>query len=438
MNTHVDKTQENKSQSISALSSEVQNSGESTFQFVDNRPETIAQRKLQEMANNSPKVSQLRAFQKMMSLDDVKVYSNSGKPDQLQAHAYAQGSNIHLAPGQEKHLPHEAWHVVQQEQGRVKPTVQMKGKVNIDDDVGLEKEADVMGGKSLQTSSFISSSKSSHQLKKIGVAQRVPAFPNGSINNGLYSVSKITGLNFVNNAMLYGNALVGRPHSNVPLELHMLQIVDDSGQALVSKHSTEATTTIVHSDFSQLSDGLYWVRGVARSLAGTTLYNGFQVEVRSLVPEGGIMIGAPIVGSTYLGSHWTSSTYNDSFRINGIQNKGEAQARFGEGLYITSNADYGWKAAMSKIQEIGSGNVSEMAVFLRPGQALKNEFDGQYMNGQFTNPPWTGNKDLDKYITNYDTIYDTSEKEIKFNSRAFGKINIVWMGDFNPVTRMPI
>ena len=27
--------------------------------------------------------------------------------------AYAQGSDIHLAPGQEQHLPHEAWHVVQ-------------------------------------------------------------------------------------------------------------------------------------------------------------------------------------------------------------------------------------------------------------------------------------------------------------------------------------
>jgi hypothetical protein len=27
-------------------------------------------------------------------------------------------------PGQEQHLPHEAWHVVQQKQGRVKPTGQ--------------------------------------------------------------------------------------------------------------------------------------------------------------------------------------------------------------------------------------------------------------------------------------------------------------------------
>ena len=81
------------------------------------------------------------------SMDDVKVHRNSDKPAQLQAHAYAQGTDIHLGPGQEKHLPHEAWHVVQQKQGRVKPTKQLKSKVNVNDDAGLEKEADVMGAK---------------------------------------------------------------------------------------------------------------------------------------------------------------------------------------------------------------------------------------------------------------------------------------------------
>lgn len=42
-------------------------------------------------------------------------------------------------------MPHEAWHVVQQKQGRVKPTIQLKGKVDVNDDAGLEKEADAMG-----------------------------------------------------------------------------------------------------------------------------------------------------------------------------------------------------------------------------------------------------------------------------------------------------
>ncbi len=81
-----------------------------------------------------------------LSMDHVKVHYNSSQPAQLNALAYAQGSDIHVAPGQEQHLPHEAWHVVQQAQGRVKPTMQAKG-TPINDDQGLEQEADTMGMK---------------------------------------------------------------------------------------------------------------------------------------------------------------------------------------------------------------------------------------------------------------------------------------------------
>jgi hypothetical protein len=85
-----------------------------------------------------------------LSLDDVKVHRNSSKPEQLNALAYAQGTDIHVAPGQEQHLPHEAWHIVQQKQGRVRPTMQMKIGIPVNDDAGLEKEADVMGSRALQ------------------------------------------------------------------------------------------------------------------------------------------------------------------------------------------------------------------------------------------------------------------------------------------------
>jgi len=78
-------------------------------------------------------------------MNDVKVHYNSSKPAQLQAFAYAQGNDIHVGPGQEKHLPHEAWHLVQQRQGRVALTAQLKGGTAINDDSGLEKEADQMG-----------------------------------------------------------------------------------------------------------------------------------------------------------------------------------------------------------------------------------------------------------------------------------------------------
>ncbi|WP_422360474.1 DUF4157 domain-containing protein [Reichenbachiella sp.] len=83
-----------------------------------------------------------------MSLDHVKVHYNSSKPAAVQAHAYAQGSNIHLASGQEKHLPHELGHVVQQAQGRVKPTTTVNGMA-VNDNAGLEKEADVMGARAM-------------------------------------------------------------------------------------------------------------------------------------------------------------------------------------------------------------------------------------------------------------------------------------------------
>ena len=95
-----------------------------------------------------------------LSLNDVKVHRNSDKPAQLQAHAYAQGTDIHLGPGQEKHLPHELGHVVQQKEGRVKPTVQLKDKVSINDDSSLEKEADVLGANAQKTSII---SEVSHQ-----------------------------------------------------------------------------------------------------------------------------------------------------------------------------------------------------------------------------------------------------------------------------------
>ena len=85
-----------------------------------------------------------------LSLDNVKVHYNSSQPAQLNALAYTQGSDIHVAPGQERYLPHEAWHVVQQAQGRVTPTMQMKGGVPVNDDQGLEHEADVMGANALR------------------------------------------------------------------------------------------------------------------------------------------------------------------------------------------------------------------------------------------------------------------------------------------------
>ncbi len=101
-------------------------------------------------ANNTGMPDQLKSGIESLSglaMDHVQVHYNSAKPAQLNAHAYAQGSDIHVAPGQEQHLPHEAWHLVQQAQGRVQPTLQLNGGVPVNDDASLEREADLMGAR---------------------------------------------------------------------------------------------------------------------------------------------------------------------------------------------------------------------------------------------------------------------------------------------------
>ncbi|EAQ65580.1 hypothetical protein MED121_08448 [Marinomonas sp. MED121] len=80
------------------------------------------------------------------SLEDIRVHYDSDKPRKIGAHAYAQGHDIYLAPGKEEHLAHEAWHIVQQKQGRVKATTDING-ILVNNDAALEQEADTMAAK---------------------------------------------------------------------------------------------------------------------------------------------------------------------------------------------------------------------------------------------------------------------------------------------------
>lgn len=115
-------------------------------------PPPPAQRAATPAANRTGLPDRLKAGIEGLSglaMDDVRVHRNSSRPATLQAHAYAQGTDIHLAPGQDHHLPHEAWHVIQQKQGRVQATMQLAAGVPVNDDAGLEREADVMGARAL-------------------------------------------------------------------------------------------------------------------------------------------------------------------------------------------------------------------------------------------------------------------------------------------------
>ena len=85
-----------------------------------------------------------------LALGDVQVHSGSSLPARYGALAITQGNAIHLGPGQAQHLAHEAWHVVQQRQGRVAATLPARaGLAPVNDDAALEAEADVMGQRAL-------------------------------------------------------------------------------------------------------------------------------------------------------------------------------------------------------------------------------------------------------------------------------------------------
>jgi len=253
MNVYADKIEKNKVKSN--VVSQMKIDSKLTTKFYNSRPEAIAQAKLQDLANSSMRVKQLKTLHDMSnnslivqqatqlqaisdsnqiiqqkenntglpdglksgieslsgySMDDVKVHHNSDKPAQLSAHAYAQGSNIHLGSGQEKHLPHEAWHVVQQKQGRVKETTQMHGSMKINDDSALEREADVMGSKALQLSSLGSSGLTSVDIKAKSI-QRKLVLNSVEIVAGLDLDTTVNDVyqNIVNNAdVINDNALL--------------------------------------------------------------------------------------------------------------------------------------------------------------------------------------------------------------------------------------
>ncbi len=83
------------------------------------------------------------------SFNDVRVHYNSSKPAHLQALAYTQGNDVHIAPGQERHLNHELGHVVQQKQGIVKPNASIGGQP-VNTSRALERAADSIGGMTAQ------------------------------------------------------------------------------------------------------------------------------------------------------------------------------------------------------------------------------------------------------------------------------------------------
>lgn len=336
MSIRADKIQQDKPQVFANGPVQKKNVNSLASTFVNNRPEAIAQRKLQEDIDNSPQVQQRKVYQALAdnyvthktvqrqekteeepvqgkfepvqkkvnntglpdnlksgveqlsgyAMDDVKVHYNSSQPAHLNALAYAQGTDIHIAPGQEKHLPHEAWHIAQQKQGRVTPTVRMKVGVAVNDDQGLENEADIMGAKAVQMKKSGSahgkscgcSSCSATQLKATNsfgnIIQKATSVKVDTKTNPLFSSDKVAQLTdasiFVNNTNRgNGHCDIGQGTGGVD---HAEQLAWNNARASVNSRFADVAVTNVIVSF----DVTQTICTLCQDWFETTVYNYLQ------------------------------------------------------------------------------------------------------------------------------------------------------------------
>lgn len=251
--------------------------GKAAVQLQDNRPKTVVQQKaaesiVQKKANNTGLPDNLKSGIENLSgysMDDVKVHYNSAKPAQLQALAYAQGTDIHVAQGQEKHLPHEAWHVVQQKQGRVRPTLQMKGNVNVNDDKGLEKEADVMSGMALKNKNSIANTRST----------RTKSLPNICTDDTIQQVANLFQLHLDNSFTATNGSLI-EDHANSSFHKLAFQLMknDKDGAWNFDFGIKEKNQPIQ----AQLKIGRNWIK-VANTIYEKVLENGGDDSIAEIL-----------------------------------------------------------------------------------------------------------------------------------------------------------
>jgi hypothetical protein len=183
-----------------------------------------------------------------MDMSGVRVHYASPRPAQLNALAYAQGSHIHLARGEERHLPHEAWHVVQQRQKRVAPTRELGG-IQVNDEASLEREADAMGHKA---SEMVAGSPPGVGLQEAptqsDVVQRVPIEAKVSWN--------ITHVVEENNGSLFNGEEIGALGE---LEFGEKLVVDNE-DVFVSRRGGNQENSGRRNDDRQAEPGRNWYR----------------------------------------------------------------------------------------------------------------------------------------------------------------------------------
>lgn len=210
-----------------------------TVQFADNRAVTAEQNNLVEAINSSPK----QVAQKQQFADAAQLQSADEEELQMKA---APGVVQRVGPEDKEPLQGkfettqrvEDEELVQgkfstepvQQQGRVKPAMQMKQGVPVNDDAGLEKEADVMGGKALQMKSYntpvtVSEVITSSDLNDWGVVRRklsgiakggsADSTIAGNVNSSLTALGLATGNSSMSAHMIPNRAGGAGDDSNV-------------------------------------------------------------------------------------------------------------------------------------------------------------------------------------------------------------------------------
>ncbi len=158
-----------------------------------------------------------------LDLAGVRVHKNSSWPERLKMSAFARGQEIHLGAGQDKHLPHEGWHVVQQMQGRV--TRPQRNGLAVNSNPALEREANVMGERAASSiaSAEPSSLRRSRQADQ-GVLQGAPT-PVANLSSPRFAVHDA----FV--AVLGGTRTLQDGSTGIEVRI-LQQALLDAGQAL--------------------------------------------------------------------------------------------------------------------------------------------------------------------------------------------------------------
>ena len=157
MNTHIAPSEKNADQSVAESNAKERGShvmaGYSSVHPPGSSPSASKPSTENRLPNKTGLPDKLKSGLEYLSglaMDDVRVHYNSSQPGKISSHAYARGNQIYLGHGQERHLPHEAWHVVQQKQGRVRANTQFL-KQAVNDEPALEAEASRMGNHALST-----------------------------------------------------------------------------------------------------------------------------------------------------------------------------------------------------------------------------------------------------------------------------------------------